>query len=912
MTNRNPRAFLRHRGRVLLLVLLFLGANLLSIGACASGADSAAGKVSSGPQPAASASADGGRKRQAQALRHQGDTYELHGQHDQAMAALEQSLAIARDIGDSIDEGAALNGIGNVFADQGQSERALEYYDRALAVARDAHLAQAEGAVLDNIGSVFQQDGEYEKALDSFRRALAIMQQTGSRAGEQSTLVELGSVSEALGQYGAAIRYDRQAAELARSLNAPDDEIPALNNLASAYADMGQFEAAIKAYETALELNRKANYPAGEVAILSNLAGVYEAMGRNNQALDTGKQALTIARDTEDPAAESSALNALGNVYSDLHQYADASEAYEQSLVIVTALRNMDLQGVLMTNLMGVARSRGLNDAAIFYGKEAVNLTQRERSAISGLERQYRLSYLRSRAITYRNLADLLLSEGRINEALEVMSLLKDEEYREFTGGEIEPHGSARFAPGAEDSSRKKYAQLAHTVAEIASRRSALTSSNGPAAADKQQIAQLNADFRAASDRLRKFLDNLPVGLSTGKSGVGLKDLEPSHDIAVILKETGPGVVAVYTLVADSRCWVVLVTPESRFAASSPITADRLHDKITLLRRALAYPSPTTRQILSELYQIIVAPLEKHLDRERASTIAWSLDGDLRYVPIAALYDGKHYMAERYATVVLARIDPAQLRERPDITRWRAAGLGTSNEYQPLPDLKLEALTNVPAELCSIIKARSYPKACREPGTGMLPGTIALNQAFNREAIAKDLGGHSPVVHIASHYVFGPDDRRSFLLLGDGSILSLRTLRLSPDLHMSGVQLLTLSACQTASSKESLTGSEVDSLAETVQARGAEAVLASLWPVDDESTRLLMTSFYGGLMAGKGQISKASALRDAQVALIRGGFASKPLPGELSVANPENSASRSRFSNPYYWAPFILIGNWRR
>jgi CHAT domain-containing protein/Flp pilus assembly protein TadD len=848
--------------------------------------------------PGAGPTNDGGRKRQVQLLRQQGNTYELHGQYDQALEAFQHSRTIARDLGDTTDEGAALNCIGNVLADMGQSENARRYYEQALKLARDARAAQAEAAVLDNLGYLDQQDGQYQEAMDSFQKALAITRRIGSQSGEQAALAELGSVAESLGQYGEAIKYDQQAIALARSLNDSAAKVAAQNNLASAYADIGQYEDAIKPYETALELDRKANHPAGEVAILSNLAGVYAATGRNDEALRSGRDGLTVARNIRDLGAESSALNELGNIYSGLHQYDSAADAYEQSLAIVTGVGNLDLQGVLLTNLMGVARARGQTEAAIFFGKEAVDQTQRERGAIRGLERKYRLSYLRSKATSYRNLADLLLSVGRIDEALQVLSLLKDEEYREFTGGESEHHGTPRFAPGPEESARHEYDELSHALTERAAHRSALMTHSQLAPAEKQELAQADLEFHSASGRFHKFLGGLAVELSNSKSGAGLKNFGPSREIMAILAKAGPGNVAVYTLVGDARCWTVLITPDTQFAASYPVTAAQLHDRIVALQMLLAYPAPASRDLLADLYQIVAAPLVQKLGAAHATTIAWSLDGDLRYIPIGALYDGKHYLIERYSMALLTRADAAALQAHPDIPRWRAVGLGTSNEQRPLPDLKLDALTNVPAELCSIVKASAYPKECGEPGRGIIPGTIVLNRAFNRAALADDLNRHNAVVHIASHYVFGADDRRSFLLLGDGSILNLRALRLAPDLDMTGVQLLTLSACETASIKENLTGSEVDSLAETLQARGAEAVLASLWRVDDESTRLLMVGFYHRMMTGRGRLPKAAALREAQLALIRGDIATTSLP------------NRARFANPYYWAPFILIGNW--
>lgn len=145
-------------------------------------------------------------------------------------------------------------------------------------------------------------------------------------------------------------------------------------------------------------------------------------------------------------------------------------------------------------------------------------------------------------------------------------------------------------------------------------------------------------------------------------------------------------------------------------------------------------------------------------------------------------------------------------------------------------------------------------------------------------ALSKD----PQLVHIASHFCFMPgDESLSFLLLGDGKPLSLSEIKQQKDLF-SGVELLTLSACETAAQQEASTGYEIDGFAELAQRLGAAAVLATLWPVADTSTSLLMREFYRGReLSG---LNKASALRQAQLALLT---------GEASFAHPYLVSVRS-------------------
>jgi CHAT domain-containing protein len=168
---------------------------------------------------------------------------------------------------------------------------------------------------------------------------------------------------------------------------------------------------------------------------------------------------------------------------------------------------------------------------------------------------------------------------------------------------------------------------------------------------------------------------------------------------------------------------------------------------------------------------------------------------------------------------------------------------------------------------------------------------------------------------VASHFQFQPgSETDSFLLLGDGHRLSVADLKNDWNLF-DGVDLLTLSACNTAIGTAGATGKEVESFGVLAQRQGAKAVIATLWPVTDASTRLLMEEFYRERLADP-TISKAEALRRAQLTLLDRQI--PPVRSETtrgvkrqSSEMPRPAPSRDAYSHPYYWAPFLLIGNSR-
>jgi CHAT domain-containing protein len=157
----------------------------------------------------------------------------------------------------------------------------------------------------------------------------------------------------------------------------------------------------------------------------------------------------------------------------------------------------------------------------------------------------------------------------------------------------------------------------------------------------------------------------------------------------------------------------------------------------------------------------------------------------------------------------------------------------------------------------------------------------------------------------------------SFLLLGDGSHLTLGQIKTK--LNFSRVELLTLSACETALGDDSTShrGVEVEGLGAIAQQAGAKAVLATLWPVADESTAALMRALYQAHKVN--HLDKADALRQAQMALLKGSAKIEDTGGgHRGLTRADTAPTTGTFkvnpnapySHPFYWAPFILMGNW--
>jgi len=392
---------------------------------------------------------------------------------------------------------------------------------------------------------------------------------------------------------------------------------------------------------------------------------------------------------------------------------------------------------------------------------------------------------------------------------------------------------------------------------------------------------------------------------------VGLPETGSMQDI---LRQLGGGAVALYTLVYKDSYILILITPKYRRAYTVEISATDLAQKITDFRKQLKNPKMDPRPLAEELYNIILPEqARQELTEAKAVTLMWHLDGPLRYLPLAALYDGQQYLVEVYRNTLFTVASLLNLGNTAQ-SRWKGLGLGTS-KARTIGNETFPPLDSVPAELGGIIRQGDETE-------GMIPGQRYLDESFTWEAMQKSLHvkGSYTLVHIASHFSLEPgNSSRSFILTGSGDPISLEQISLKDNLF-GGVDLLTLSACETAySSGTDADGREIDGLSIIAQQKGASSVIATLWSVADTSTALLMREFYR--LLEEQSLPKAEALRLAQLAMLKGEIMDIPsgqsergrsVRGKSGGGRKKFSADPEKpFAHPYYWAPFILMGNWK-
>jgi CHAT domain-containing protein len=330
----------------------------------------------------------------------------------------------------------------------------------------------------------------------------------------------------------------------------------------------------------------------------------------------------------------------------------------------------------------------------------------------------------------------------------------------------------------------------------------------------------------------------------------------------------------IYPIILKDRIEIILKLPNQSQLSHYTTYKKATEVEITLDKLGQYLKEPDrindVKKLSQELYGWLIKPLEVDLAKMNMNTLVFVLDGSLRNIPMSVLYDKKQkqYLIQKYAIALapgLQLIDPKPLRRRE--LNVLIAGV---SEQREIEGRSFAPLNNVVVELEKIHSA--IPKSKE-----------LINRTFTKTNVQNKIK-EAPftVVHIATHGEFSSNAEKTFILTWERLLKvkdfdNLLRLRNTSD---RAIELLVLSACQTASGDKRATLG----LAGIAVRAGARSTLATLWSVEDQSTAELMNQFYKHLADTRE--TKAEALRQAQLALL------------------------AKYQTPYFWAPYVLVGNW--
>ncbi len=613
------------------------------------------------------------------------------------------------------------------------------------------------------------------------------------------------------------------------------------------------------------------------------------------EALQKLQKALALSRELGERSWEAVTSNNIGRVYQNQGQYSQALQYYQQALVIDKEIGDTVQLGKTYSNIGYLFDIQNKPDLAIFFYKHCLINREKARLNPSALSLRQPDAYSITVAQTYRILAERLLKQERVAEAQRTIDLLKVEELEGYLQNVA---GNQRTVKGIEIVAREKpiKQKLEQTLNQAILLGKELTilrkiSPQKRSPQQEQRIEQLVLTQQQQLEAFNKFITSPAVTAQVEQISRTARrqnlDLESLNQIRDNLARLPQKSALVYPLILKDSLELVLVTPESPpIHRTVAVTRENLSQAIVAFRQALKNPSRNLKTPSRQLYDWLIKPIENDLKLSGTKTLIYAPDDQLRYIPITALFDGKQWLVQRFSVNHITSASLTNLNTLKQSTLRVLAGAFTKGNYQIKIGNRQVAFAGLPF---AALEVESLAAAV--PETKKL-----LDNAFSPKVAVPQMDDYT-IVHLATHAAFvvgKPED--SFILFGNGDRINFRDVATWSLPH---VDLVVLSACETGLGGKLGNGEEILGFGYQMQQTGARAAIASLWAVDDGGTQALMSAFYATLPSGK--LTKAEALRQAQISLITGDW----------KARNDNTpiAAIGDLSHPYYWASFILIGN---
>jgi CHAT domain-containing protein/tetratricopeptide (TPR) repeat protein len=903
-------------------------------------------------------------KGEAQTLNNIGEVYWSLGDMRKALEKYNESLPLSRAIGDRRGEAITLNNIGAAYDSQGDMQKALEKYNEALPISRAMGDRGIEAIILSNIGVVYDLLGERRNALEKFNEALPILQVISDHSGEATTLHNIASVYDSLGEAQNALEKFNEALTIRRAIGDRSGEAQTLNGIGMVYRSSGDMKNAMEKFNEALTIRRAVGNRNGEASTLNNIGAVYDSLGERQRALEKYNEALTIRRTIGDRRGEAQTLSNIGTVYRSLGETRKALEKYNEALLAIQAVGDRNGEALILNNIGMVHRLLGetqkalekYNEALLIFQRigdrkgrstallgiarveeksgnltqarqvieQAINLVESLRTNITGQE--LRASYFASRHEFFETYIDVLMQMHKQNPAaaFEAVALAVSERARARSLLELLTEARADIRQGVDGSLLERERSLQQRLnARAAAQVSLLNRKHTPeqAAAAAKEIAAITAEYeetqaqiRARSPRYAALTQPQPLGLTEIQ--------QQTLDEDTLLLEYALG---------EKRSYLWLVSHRSIDSYELPPRAEveaatrRVYELLTARPKRWAPPDPEFIAQAKALSRMLLGPVATRLGGKRLVVVA---PGALSYLPFAALpapedkerpagdyvpLIAKHEVVsipsasvlsiirrettgrQRAAKSVAVLADPVFEESDPRLASAKNGNSsGETTAEAEVSELKRSIRTMNFSDARTGFTRLAFSRQEADSINALTPkGTGLKATDFNasRDLVLSQQLSQYRIVHFATHgllnserpelsgLVFSLIDRKGKPQDGFLRLHEIYNLQLNAD-------LIVLSACETGLGKE-IKGEGLIGLTRGFMYSGAPRVIASLWNVDDFATAELMKLFYLRML--KDGLPAGAALRAAQL--------------ELS--------GQKRWASPYFWAGFVLQGEWK-
>ena len=796
------------------------------------------------------------------ALAHQnlGVCFETTGRYEDALAAYGAAEELFTELHLTERVGDVSNNRGIVLTHLGRISEALAAFERAARTWSEGGLTLLEAQTLSNIGDARLALGNYTRSLEAYEQARRLFEPIDAVAHKRILLRKTADAYLALNLYPEAIAVYGEANRLLKDASMADHYARALWGLGAALVASRQFSSAADALLEAAALFEAADNTPMLSSVMLEQAGLQQAQGHSAAALQTARQAHALVAGESWPVQRVYACLRLADLL--LPDIAAAERHLREAQQLADHL-HLPVVSYRLVSRFGRLR---LLQGRVQEAQSLLEAAAEQIEALRGdlAQEAVRTSFLRDKTDVYKDLLrSHLLSEDAdsVQQAFAVAERAKSRTLVDLLTGVIAPGGDGPDDPAVTARLQELQADLNATYNQF------LDASPEPGHAELSSL-------QARASRLEQEIGLLRLR-STGRAALDPFG-RPITLNALQAQLADDTVVLAYHVLGDEiLCFVVdrdevqIVRRLSRLASTRQLLQrlnaqwDRFRAGGDFAQRHEGVLEQSARRVLAALYTELVGPLRPALRRHAArggegwARLAIVPHDILHQVPFQALYDGRQYLIDRFeisyapsATVL------ALCQQRPRHAPKRGLIVGLADALVPAVHAEVNAVA-------------------QQLGAAGVRTQTLIDEGAHLAAV-RDATPGNDVIHLACHGLFRADNPVfSALKLHDGWLTAADALRL--DLRDA---LVTLSACESGRGAV-LTGDEVIGLPRAFLGAGAATVVVSLWLVQDESTSALMADYYRSLRDGAG---RAAALRSAQLSL------------------------RERFSHPYYWAPFVIIG----
>ena len=816
-----------------------------------------------------------------------GAIHYVTGQFDEALESFELSLRLFQATDDKKGEASAITNIGAIHGELGNLKEALEYYLKALELDREIGFQRGEMIALNNVAEFYRASGDLTRALEHYTMSLELSEDLGSKTGTAACFNYIGSIHYDMGNLARALEFQKEALELHRELGIERSQAIDLGDMAVVYRGLGDLTEALRCLEESLGLERELRARSYEAKDLNSMAEIYRELGDLSASVDCCSQALHLYRELGDRVGEANSLNEMGLVHFESHNYDQALECLNESLRMAKEMHVPETIWRCEKNIGDVYAEMNQSDDALQSYRSSIEVVEGIRKKLE-LEK-FKTSFMESKMEVYETIVSLLMQMDRKNEAFQYIERAKARALVEMlTEAKIDIHKGV----GAE-----LLAQEHEIFRNISTIQTGLQNPD----LSKNDREDLTRSLHEQEERL-EYLQ-----LELRKKNPLYADLlypEP-YSVERVQRELlrDEDTVLLEYLLGETRSYVWIIFKGGLEVASLP-PREEIERAVRRLLSVISQP-PTHRTFSDQSRQLCTLLIPNNgIGLSRASNLIIVPDGILFYLPFEALLQSKsegsgsknRFLLEDFdisyapsaSTLdhlqkrrskreqpmeLLILADPCYRREE---TEWEPAKKSTTEDLYGGYSFPRLRFSGQEARLIAAL----YPEQKAK--------VLLREQAREEEMKIGELQG-CRIVHFATHGVLDEIvPRRSGVVLAlDGDpaedgflqIHEIFNLRLDAD-------IVILSACQTGLGRL-LRGEGMVGLSRAFFYAGASSVIASLWSVNDRSTALLMTHFHENLKNG---IDKRSALKEAKLTLL---------------------AEGGRLAHPYYWAPFVLTGDYR-